>query len=91
MRPQALAKAELEPQVRKQDEAQRETYRKFAHHFPAATRLEGDEAQRLREEVIAGYAAGQSFAGRDLTGIDGLEEVGAARSQRFGLRMISAR
>ncbi len=53
-----------------QEEAMLGHYRRHAHHFPAASRLEGEEASRLREEVIAGFAAGQSFAGRDLTGAD---------------------
>ena len=38
--------------------------------MPAASRLEGEAAARLRSEVIAGPAAKQSFGGRDLTGAD---------------------
>lgn len=52
------------------EEHMRASYRQFAHHFPAASRLEGDEAERVRNEVIAGYKEGASFAGRDLTGAD---------------------
>lgn len=65
-----LADPELCARLIDVEELMRSSYRKFAHHFPAASRLEGDEAARLREEVIAGYRAGESFAGRDLTGAD---------------------
>ncbi|MGK4005692.1 DUF2169 domain-containing protein [Sorangium sp. So ce1036] len=65
-----LADPELCARLIEVEEQMRSSYRKFAHHFPAASRLEGDEAARLREEVIAGHRAGESFAGRDLTGAD---------------------
>lgn len=65
-----LAVPDLEQQLVKVEERMLAAYRKLAHHFPTATRLEGDPAKRLREEVIAGHREGHSFAGRDLTGAD---------------------
>lgn len=65
-----LATPNLEEELLKGEESMRSAYRKFAHHFPAASRLEGEEAARLREEVIEGHRRGQSFGGRDLTGAD---------------------
>ena len=53
-----------------QEEEMLALYRRHAHSFPAATRLEGDEARRIRDEVIEGRAEGRSFAGCDLTGAD---------------------
>jgi uncharacterized protein YjbI with pentapeptide repeats len=52
------------------DDAQREAYALFAHTFPAASRLDGDAATRLRDEVLAGRREGRSFARCDLTGAD---------------------
>ena len=56
-----------------------DAYKKHAHHMPPARRLEGDEAARVRQEVIAARARGESLAGRDLTGADlsGLDLTGA--------------
>jgi uncharacterized protein YjbI with pentapeptide repeats len=53
-----------------QEEEMLRLYRRHAHHLPAAARLEGDEARRIRDEVIAGLGEGRSFAGCDLTGAD---------------------
>ncbi|MCC6526066.1 MAG: DUF2169 domain-containing protein [Polyangiaceae bacterium] len=47
-----------------------ELYRKFAHMFPEAPRLDAERAAALREEVLRAHAAGESFADRDLTGAD---------------------
>ncbi|MGK3981776.1 DUF2169 domain-containing protein [Sorangium sp. So ce136] len=64
--------AEMEAQVL-------EGYRQTAHFGPAAGRLAGEAARRLREEVVEAHRAGRSLAGRDLTGADlsGLELHGA--------------
>jgi uncharacterized protein YjbI with pentapeptide repeats len=53
-----------------QEEDMLRIYRRHAHYFPVAARLEGDEAKRIRDEVIEGRAEGRSFAGCDLTGAD---------------------
>ncbi|WP_437971052.1 DUF2169 domain-containing protein [Sorangium sp. So ce260] len=65
-----LGDPELAARLFEVEEQMRSAYRKFAHHYPAASRLGGEEAARVREEVIAGHRAGESFAGRDLTGAD---------------------
>lgn len=65
-----LADPELERKLILVEQQLLEVYRKFAHHFPAASRRDDDEGPTLREEVAAGHKAGQSFAGRDLTGLD---------------------
>lgn len=65
-----LADPNLQGQLLKVEEKLLLSYRKLAHHFPAAARLEGDAAKRLREEVIERLREGQSLAGRDLTGAD---------------------
>ncbi|WP_437758784.1 DUF2169 family type VI secretion system accessory protein [Sorangium sp. So ce1389] len=64
--------AEMEAQVL-------EGYRQTAHFGPAAGRLAGEAARRLREEVVEAHRAGRSLAGRDLTGADlsGLDLHGA--------------
>ncbi|XXT23019.1 DUF2169 domain-containing protein [Sorangium sp. So ce429] len=64
--------AEMETQVL-------EGYRQTAHFGPAAGRLAGEAARRLREEVVEAHRAGRSLAGRDLTGADlsGLDLHGA--------------
>ncbi|WP_437649632.1 DUF2169 family type VI secretion system accessory protein [Sorangium sp. So ce362] len=64
--------AEMEAQVL-------EGYRQTAHFGPAAGRLAGEAARRLRDEVIEAHRAGRSLAGRDLTGADlsGLDLRGA--------------
>ncbi|MBI4956202.1 MAG: DUF2169 domain-containing protein [Myxococcales bacterium] len=47
-----------------------ELYRKFAHMFPEAPRLDAERAAALRAEVLRAHAAGESFVDRDLTGAD---------------------
>ena len=63
-----LADEGLLERLQDMERGYRDTYRRMAHHFPAAQLLAGDEAQRLREEVMAVLEAGGSLAGRDLTG-----------------------
>ncbi|APR88364.1 hypothetical protein A7982_13713 [Minicystis rosea] len=65
-----LSDPALAAKLSEQEEEAKRAQRRHAHHFPASARLEGDEARRLREEVIAGREAKQSFAHRDLTGAD---------------------
>ncbi|WP_437970338.1 DUF2169 domain-containing protein [Sorangium sp. So ce260] len=64
--------AEMEAQVL-------EGYRQTAHFGPAAGRLGGEAARRLRDEVVEAHRSGRSLAGRDLTGVDlsGLDLRGA--------------
>lgn len=73
-----LADPELEERLLAAEENLRGTYRRFAHYFPAAAALPGEEAAGVRRAVIAGRAAGERFAGRDLTGADlsGLDLTG---------------
>jgi uncharacterized protein YjbI with pentapeptide repeats len=66
----ALADPSFEERLRSLERQAREAYLRFAHHFPAAARLEGARAAALRAEVVEGCRAGRSFAGRDLTGAD---------------------
>jgi uncharacterized protein YjbI with pentapeptide repeats len=65
-----LSDASLEERLRAVDRRMQEAYQRFAHQFPEAARLEGDQAARVRREVAAGHRAGRSFAGCDLTGAD---------------------
>jgi uncharacterized protein YjbI with pentapeptide repeats len=66
----ALSDPEVERKLVLVEQQLFDAYRRFAHHYPEAASLTGDEGTRLREEVIAAHAAGQSLAGRDLTGVD---------------------
>jgi len=61
---------ELMQRLQQTEHQLRQAYRKYAHRFPAARSLEGEEAARLRAAVEASLAAGESLAGRDLTGAD---------------------
>lgn len=65
-----LADGSLEEKLRKVERALFETYRSYAHFFPAASTLEGESADDARKRFVADREAGTSFAGRDLTGID---------------------
>lgn len=58
-------------------------YRQHGHHFPAAPRRDAASSQRLRAEVTAKVAAGESLEGCDLTGVDlsGLDLSGARLRQ----------
>jgi uncharacterized protein YjbI with pentapeptide repeats len=66
----ALADGSLEECLRASEQRLREAYRRFAHHFPEAVRLEGDRGLDVRRQVAEGHRRGESFAGRDLTGAD---------------------
>ncbi len=57
-------------QLRATEAGLRDTYRRFAHHFPAADVLDGDASAAIRAAVIASHAAGESLARRDFTGAD---------------------
>ncbi len=63
----------------------RETYRLFAHHFPAAAPLPSELSTRVRKAVQSRVEARQSLAGEDLTGADlsGLSLAGADLSGAF--------
>lgn len=65
-----LADPELRSKLEGLERSLKEMYRRFAQHFPAAARLGGDEAARVRASVEAALAAGESLAERDLTGAD---------------------
>lgn len=56
--------------MREMEQRMKDAYKKFAHHFPAAAALDGDEAQRLRVLATAARDGGVSLAGRDFTGAD---------------------
>lgn len=47
-----------------------ETYRRFAHFFPAAEPLSPEASEALRARVVSAKKHGESFAGYDLTGAD---------------------
>jgi uncharacterized protein YjbI with pentapeptide repeats len=74
-----LADDTLWERLQKAEAALYLTYRRYGHLFPAASRLEGDAASRIREEVVRARAESESLAGRDLTGADlsGLDLCGA--------------
>jgi uncharacterized protein YjbI with pentapeptide repeats len=61
---------EMEKKLYRAEEIIKKTYKKFAHHFPPAPLPPSEEAERMREAVLAGYQDGRSFAGQDLTGAD---------------------
>lgn len=77
------AEQRAEPEVARGVRPSREDddagYRTWAHHLPAAPRLEDEKATELRREVEAAHAAGASLANRDLTGADlrGIDLSGA--------------
>ena len=57
----------------------REAYVRFAHEMPPAQAAEEETPARVRREVAAAHAAGESFRGRDFTGVtlSGLDLRGA--------------
>jgi uncharacterized protein YjbI with pentapeptide repeats len=61
---------EMEKKLYQAEETMKQAYRQFAHHFPPAPLPPVEEAARMREAVMAGYAEGMSFAGQDFTGVD---------------------
>jgi len=80
-----LADPELRGKLEEIERLQLEGYRRFAHHFPAAARLDTEPSHALRVSVEAALAAGESLAGRDLTGADlsGLDLSGADLTGAF--------
>ncbi|WP_437691969.1 DUF2169 family type VI secretion system accessory protein [Sorangium sp. So ce176] len=74
-----LADPALDQRLAQMEAQVLEGYRHTAHFGPAAGRLAGEAARRLRDEVIEAHRAGRSLAGRDLTGADlsGLDLRGA--------------
>lgn len=75
----------IEEKLRKAEKALKDAYRRAVQYMPPAYAREGDEAARLRSEVIAALAAGESFNGRDLTGanLEGLDFSGRDVSDAF--------
>ena len=80
-----LADPELRTKLEEIERLQLEAYRRYAHHFPAAARLDAEPSQTLRASVQAALTAGESLAGRDLTGADlsALDMTGADLSGAF--------
>jgi uncharacterized protein YjbI with pentapeptide repeats len=76
---QKLQDPELRGQLQTAERTLKNAYRRFAQNFPAASRLDGSEAERVRSEVEQALRARQSLAERDLTGADlsGLDLRGA--------------
>jgi uncharacterized protein YjbI with pentapeptide repeats len=74
-----LADPSFERKLRLAEEKTADTYRRNVHHFPPSPLPAPEDAKRLREIVLSGHAAGDSFCGADLTGADlsGLSLVGA--------------
>lgn len=74
-----LADPSFERKLRLAEERTEDAYRKYAHYFSPSPQLAPEDAGRLREMVVSGYAAGDSFYGADLTGADlsGLSLTGA--------------
>ena len=59
-----------EASVREREAKLFEAYRQFAHHAPAASAPEADQAALLRALVVTAREAQERLAGRDLTGAD---------------------
>ena len=94
-----LEDPDLADKLAQMETMKRDNYRKFAHYFPAAARLDGDEAGRLRTTVENARAAGGGLADRDLTGADlsGLDLEGMSFRNAFlenadltGVRLVGA-
>lgn len=66
----ALEDPELRARLEKAEREMREVYRRYAHFFPPALRLEGADKDEVRRRVAEAYASGESFVGHDLTGAD---------------------
>ncbi|MCA9621988.1 MAG: DUF2169 domain-containing protein [Myxococcales bacterium] len=65
-----LADPDLQRKLVEIEALQLDAYRRYAQHFPAAARLDMEASQALRVTVQAAVDAGESLAGRDLTGAD---------------------
>lgn len=65
-----LADASLPVKLAEADAAQMSAYRQFAHIYPAVDRFSEADTALARTELMQGFAAGKSFAGRDFSGAD---------------------
>ncbi|HSN97638.1 MAG TPA: DUF2169 domain-containing protein, partial [Candidatus Nanopelagicales bacterium] len=65
-----LADPAFEAQLRDAERRLLEVYRRAAHFFPEADRLDPEASMRARAELVAAHGRGESLAGRDLTGVD---------------------
>ncbi|WP_437936858.1 DUF2169 family type VI secretion system accessory protein [Sorangium sp. So ce341] len=74
-----LADPSFVEMVHEQDRAQLEAYRVGAQDRAEPDLRSDEDSLRLREELLAAHARGESLAGRDLTGVDlsGIELPGA--------------
>jgi uncharacterized protein YjbI with pentapeptide repeats len=74
-----LADPELGRKLRLVETEFNNGYRKYAHYFPAAPRMEPEHAKRVKDAIVAGHQKRESFAGKDFTGADfsGLNLSGA--------------
>jgi uncharacterized protein YjbI with pentapeptide repeats len=70
LRAAGFSDPEMEKKLYQTEEAIKQSYRQFAHHFPPAPLPPAEEAGRMREAVLARYREGKSFTGQDLTGVD---------------------
>ncbi|MGH7987394.1 MAG: DUF2169 domain-containing protein [Candidatus Binataceae bacterium] len=65
-----LAEPDLREKLTQAEQRLRETYRKFAHHFPPVMPLPAERAAAVKARVAEDRKQGKSFAGVDLTGAD---------------------
>lgn len=81
----AIESPRFEARLRKAEESVKEAYRRSAHLAPAALSLDADAAARVRREVEAALAGGESLADRDFTGADlsGFDFSGRDLSRAF--------
>ncbi|AKT42450.1 DUF2169 family type VI secretion system accessory protein [Chondromyces crocatus] len=65
-----LADPTFEANLRRAEKQLLDGYRVGAHFFPPADLADAESSRRLREELLAAHARGESLAGRDFTGAD---------------------
>ena len=65
-----LADPALKTKLAAADAAMLKMYKDSAHLFPPAPNREGEEAVRLKNELVAAFARGEKFSGKDFTGAD---------------------
>ena len=61
---------EGETLLKRSEELLKAAYKDYGHFFPPCARLQAQELEALKGTVLKGYLSGESFAGKDLTGID---------------------
>lgn len=66
----ALAEPGLGAKLQRAEDEHHDIYRRFAHRFPPARAREPERALRLRDELEAAVARGESLARRDFTSVD---------------------